>query len=224
VVDVEGDEPVTGQYFLGWTGNTEIITGGDDRVTQVTIPDYENPTITAVNEWYEVHIEIAGGLIDGGSNEGTFHYGQFFMLSVDPAYIPEGYHFTNWSVSEEDIVTIYTPDAPETQVDIIATEGASGTVAITCNYAEDLPDEYQLTVNYGEGSGQFIEGAQANISAEAPGVGETWKEWTGDVEYLDNPNSANTFVTMPAAPVTVTATYTRHTYQLTLHDIIVAGV
>jgi hypothetical protein len=66
---------------------------------------------------------------------------------------------------------------------------------------------YTLTVNSGSGSGDYAEGANVNITADAPGYAQVFDQWTGDVAYVANVHSADTTVTMPAASVTLTATY-----------------
>ena len=67
----------------------------------------------------------------------------------------------------------------------------------------------RLTVNSGTGDGNYAQGAVVNIAADAPPQGYAFDEWTGGVAYVADVNSANTTVTMPAAAVTVTATYLR---------------
>ncbi len=66
---------------------------------------------------------------------------------------------------------------------------------------------YSLTVNDGTGDGGYKEGSTPSIVADAPPVLYVFDQWIGDVAYVDNVNSASTFVTMPGANVEVTATY-----------------
>jgi len=66
---------------------------------------------------------------------------------------------------------------------------------------------YTLTVNDGTGGGQYEEGAVANIAANDPPAGSIFDQWTGDTAHVGDVNAAETTVTMPAADVTVTATY-----------------
>ncbi|NQU44254.1 hypothetical protein HQ520_13270, partial [bacterium] len=67
---------------------------------------------------------------------------------------------------------------------------------------------YELTVFSGTGSGYFAPGNTPSISAIAL-LGQTFDRWIGDVQYLDDPDSAVTIVTMPSGSVKVEATYIR---------------
>ena len=66
---------------------------------------------------------------------------------------------------------------------------------------------FTVVVNSGAGDGSFIEGTQVVIRADTPLVGETFAAWTGDVSALADPTSPVTTLTVPAAAVTVSATY-----------------
>jgi hypothetical protein len=66
---------------------------------------------------------------------------------------------------------------------------------------------YQLTVNNGSGSGTYTNGAVVAITADAPVFGRMFVCWTGDTQYVAAVSNATTSVTMPGAPVTLTATY-----------------
>jgi uncharacterized repeat protein (TIGR02543 family) len=65
-----------------------------------------------------------------------------------------------------------------------------------------------LTVNSGSGSGAYLEGAVAEIVADASPTGKWFDEWIGDTDYVADVNVASTTVTMPASATEVTATYT----------------
>ena len=64
-----------------------------------------------------------------------------------------------------------------------------------------------LTVVNGTGSGQYENGTQVAIVANAPNEGQTFDKWIGDTTYVADVSAAETILTMPAADVTVTATY-----------------
>ena len=66
---------------------------------------------------------------------------------------------------------------------------------------------FTVTVNSGTGDGAFAEGTQVVVRADTPLVGETFAAWTGDIAALADPNSPVTTLTVPAAAVTITATY-----------------
>ncbi len=98
-----------------------------------------------------------------------------------------------------------------------------------CGYDADEPTpgranidmNYTLTVNSGTGSGAYEPGEVVNIAANDPAAGKEFDKWTGDTTHVVNVNSSSTTVTMPAADVTVTATYKDQpvaTYTLTVNS------
>ena len=89
---------------------------------------------------------------------------------------------------------------------------------ITNNYAQgNAPDigareasgtsnTHHLTVNSGNGDGNYTSGSVINISAQVPS-GSSFNGWSGNTQYIANINSANTTLTMPNTAVTVSATF-----------------
>ena len=76
--------------------------------------------------------------------------------------------------------------------------------------------DYTLTVNSGDGDGSYPEGAVQGIVADAPASGKEFDAWTGDTGAVADTGASTTSVTMPAANVEVTATYTDIAYTLTV--------
>ncbi|MFO8002143.1 MAG: LamG-like jellyroll fold domain-containing protein [Marinilabilia sp.] len=77
----------------------------------------------------------------------------------------------------------------------------------------DILSEYQLTTDSSptddgttSGEGTYTEGASITVTA-TPETGYQFTEWTGDTQYLDDPASASTNLTMPAADVDLTANF-----------------
>jgi len=66
---------------------------------------------------------------------------------------------------------------------------------------------YTLTVNSGTGDGSYTAGTVVSIAADAAPSGHIFDVWTGDTSGIADANAASTTITMPAADVTVTATY-----------------
>ena len=67
---------------------------------------------------------------------------------------------------------------------------------------------YSLTVNNGKGDGIFEEGSRIMIAAdENNSADKIFSHWSGDSDKLSDPYIPNTFVTMPAENITVTAEY-----------------
>jgi hypothetical protein len=72
-----------------------------------------------------------------------------------------------------------------------------------------------LQVNQGTGDGDYEAGSVASITAYDASDGQEFDAWTGDIEYLTDPTSASTTLTMPNTDVVLTATY-RDTVQYSL--------
>ncbi len=108
------------------------------------------------------------------------------------------YHLVNWTADPAGNAAFGNAASTSTTVTL------TGSATITANFAINT---YTLTVNSGTGSGQYEEGAVVNIAANDPPAGQVFDQWTGDTAYVADVTSANTTVTMPAANVTVTATY-----------------
>ncbi len=71
-----------------------------------------------------------------------------------------------------------------------------------------------------DGAGEYTEGKEAEISAEA-NKGWEFINWTGDTEHVDDPGQATTTVTMPAKDVALTAEFDE---KVAVKDIIDAEV
>ncbi len=74
---------------------------------------------------------------------------------------------------------------------------------------------YSLTVNNGDGDGQYTNGAIVTVTADAPPTGERFDYWTGDTKAVLSVTSSPTLVTMPASDISIAATYV-NVYTLTV--------
>ena len=68
-----------------------------------------------------------------------------------------------------------------------------------------------VTVNGGSGSGTYPAGSRVDIFADQPSSTQVFDKWTGNVEVLGAaaiaPTLGHTVITVPATPITLTATY-----------------
>jgi len=144
-------------------------------------------------DFYAGAERMVGGIFQG-SNDGV-NYVDLHTISTEPAY--------NWNE------VVLTTEAYSYYRYMSAPDGY-------CNVAEiefwgssnDIPVvNYTLAVNNGSGSGDYTKSTVVNIEADAASSGQQFAQWTGDVAYIANVNSASTTLTMPAVDITVTATY-----------------
>jgi hypothetical protein len=74
-------------------------------------------------------------------------------------------------------------------------------------FSKTNPNAFLLTVENGTGSGYYEENTMVLVEANKPESGQRFAVWTGDTEWMTNPESSYTRVRMPAKAVTVSATY-----------------
>jgi len=146
----------------------------------------------------ETEIELLSGslytlTVTNGTGDGSYAAGTITTISADAP--PSGKAFVRW-IGDTDCI------AGLGQSDTTVTMPASD-VSVTATYCFVYP----LTVSGGSGSGQYAATTVVNIDADSPPSGTQFTGWIGDTDYVDDPSAASTTVTMPAAPVELTATY-----------------
>ena len=147
--------------------------------------------------------------VNFGTGDGDYQASTVVDITADPP--PDGNQmFDVWT---GDTANIADTSEPNTTITMPAAN-----TEITATYK--LIDTYTLTVNSGSGDGQYEASTVVDILADDPPVGDIFDVWTGDTAYVDNVNEPNTTVTMPAANVTVTATYVDdpNTFSLTVNS------
>jgi hypothetical protein len=73
--------------------------------------------------------------------------------------------------------------------------------------AHGVEGTQMLMIHNGDGDGEYPNGTRVRVSADRPPVGQRFAGWTGDISILANPFLATTSATIPAADVSLTATY-----------------
>src|SRR5688500_20110864 len=82
------------------------------------------------------------------------------------------------------------------------------------------PTTYSLTVNNGDGDGNYVAGAAVTITADAAPAGQQFDQWTGASGVVSSTSPVTTYV-MPPMDATVIATYKGlppTTYSLTVNN------
>ena len=143
--------------------------------------------------------------VNSGTGSGSYEAGTVVKIEAEAA--PVGQVFAQWI---GDVANVANVNASSTSITMPPAEAT-----VTATYRAR---QYTLTVNSGLGSGSYVSGATVNIVAAAAPVGHEFDRWTGDVASVVNVNAASTFITMPAANATVTATYKARLYTLTVNS------
>lgn len=180
-----------GQQFAEWTGDIEHADDANSALTTLTIPE-SDVSITAT---YEDIPETTFALtVTGGDGSGDYGEGAEATIVADTA--PEGEQFAGWTGNIG-----YLADASSALT--VVTMPADN-VSVEATYELIT---YNLTVTNGSGSGNYAPGESFNITADKAPEGKQFAEWTGDIEFLDDVNDAETSFTMPDHNVTIEATY-----------------
>jgi hypothetical protein len=185
--------PDSGFIFVGWSGDAS---GTDNPLTIVMNIDKE--IIANFAESYKL-------TVNSGSGSGDYEEGESVVIEADAA--PEGHSFLEWTGDVDYVDDVNSSNA-------IVTMPAQD-ISVTATY---MPELFMLTVNNGSGGGDYTMGTEVEIQGDSPPQGSLFDRWTGDVDYVDDVNSSNTIVTMPAQDISVTATYMPELFMLTVNN------
>ena len=146
-------------------------------------------------------------VVNSGSGDGEYRAERTVTITADPAEI--GMQFAAWT---GDVATV--ADVNSATTTIVTREVAT---TVTATY-EPLPEGFfRLTVNNGQGGGDFEQGTSVQIVADAPATGQQFAAWTGaPADAFANVNAANTTITMPSDHTELTPTYEDILYPLTV--------
>jgi len=190
VVPILAAAPPAGQVFANWAGAT--VANPASVGTTVTMPTAD-ASVTAVysNAPPPTHYTLT---VNGGTGGGSYLSGAFVPIGVGTP--PNGTAFAGWTG-----YAVLDPSSASTTVVMPASN-----VVVTANFT-NVPAAllYLLTVVNGSGGGSYAAGSTIAITAETPGSAQAFGGWTG-YSVADSTALATTLV-MPAAPITVTATY-----------------
>jgi len=138
--------------------------------------------------------------VQNGSGSGSYFVGDTATIvatNVTPTQV-----FEKWT---GDVAQVANVNSMTTTVYM-----ASDTV-VSANYKV----MYALTVTAGTGGGNYFGGQTVAVAATVP-TGMVFFAWSGDTEYLANPNSANTTFLMPERAVAITAIFEVEPYRVSV--------
>ena len=189
LVDFEANPAETGYVFSYWSGDTNHLTDAFLSTCRMTMPfqdvylkaNYENAPYYQLN-------------VIRGTGSGMYQKGYVVDVISDPSTSDSG--FFEW---KGDIQYLEQPKSPVTTLTM-----PSANITIEAVYSA-LP-KYPLIVQHGFGSGGYLAGTVVSISSDPP-ANKFFKEWTGDIQFLNDRMVENTEVSMPAQAVTITAEF-----------------
>jgi uncharacterized repeat protein (TIGR02543 family) len=187
-------EPDTCYKFVNWTGDVGTIDDVNSADTFITMSDnYSIMANFAKIEYQLITASTTGGSVtDPGEGTNTYDCGDMVDLLAEA---DTGYAFVNWT---GDVGMVDDVNSPDTFITM------SDNYSIMANFI-DISITYNLTINSttggnvtdpGEGMfNNYPNGTVIDLLAE-PDAGYAFVNWTGDVDTIDDVNSADTFITM----------------------------
>jgi uncharacterized repeat protein (TIGR02543 family) len=188
VVNITADAPAAGKQFQAWTGDVAYVANVNSASTTVTMPASD---ISVTATYSNVNYTLT---VNSGSGDGSYIMGAEVAIAADTASV--GYEFDQWTGNTSYLADPYSANTTVTM--------PAGNVTVTATYKLR---QYTLTVVSGSGDGQYTVSTVVSIVADAPESGYEFDKWTGDGIYVADINASTTTVTMPAASLTLTATY-----------------
>lgn len=184
-----------GYTFDHWSGDTDYLGSSTTTNPNTALMNNLDGVLLVANYTpNDYTLTLTDGTIDGNGTYGDYNITDTVDIAADAP--DEGYEFDCWTGD-----TQYLDDANSATATVTM---LAASVSLTATYELIT---YALTVTDGTGGGDFAPGATPAISATVS-EGHRFAVWTGDTDYVDDPDSAETFVTMPAQAVAVTATFT----------------
>ena len=203
-VAITANAPAALKIFDRWTGDTQTVVDVTATNTAIRIPG-TNVAVTATYRDAPFALTVYNG-----SGSGQHAAGDVVPIAADPA--GTGRMFSYWRIDSG------------TRVDLLGTNfvAASASTTVTMPPSDLILtavfiSTYTLTVNGGTGGGVYTNGQVVAIEADAPPAYHTFL-WTGDTAPLADVHAWETTLVMPAAAVTVSATYPAILYPLTVQN------
>ncbi|WP_353573320.1 hypothetical protein, partial [Candidatus Albibeggiatoa sp. nov. BB20] len=166
-----------------------------------------------VSRNYRSGLNPATYSLDVVNGNGDGNYAETAQITITADAAPTGQVFDVWT---GDTAALADSTQSMTTVTMPATA-----ITVTATYRTASPILYTLSVNNGNGDGDYTEGSQVTVTADTAPTAQVFDTWTGDTGVLADPTQATTTVTMPAAAATITATYKADTptlYTLTVNS------
>jgi hypothetical protein len=141
-----------------------------------------------------VYAEI---VVVNGTGSGTYSLDTSATIQANPP--APGYKFYRWTGDTAKVSDIRSATAT-----IFVDAASTWTVQATYKPSASL---YHVSVQGGEGGGEYVLGEQVQIFAAPPGPGQYFMGWQGDVGVLSNPSQSLQTFPMPAYALQFTAVY-----------------
>lgn len=194
-VQIIADPAPDGYVFLTWIGDVDNVANVFASTTTITMS--KDCTITATYYIPDAP-EYFNLVVNQGYGTGSHAAGSEVNIQANAPL--EGYEFWKWI---GDVATVRDVRASETTM-VMPMYATTITATYKPIGSEDL---YTLTVNFGEGSGDYEQYEEVPIKANPPSNGFRFDKWMGDVENVKELYKSETIFTVGITDATITATY-----------------
>ena len=208
--------PASGYEFTGWSVKNGLATVGTDN--KFLMPNTEvEITANFAKIVVPTHtVTITGGIVTGKTGLETIAEGE--NVSITASNPDTGYAFTGWTVTTPSGLTLVDASAsvtsftmPQTDVKITA-NFAKVDYTVSCNAVQNgtikVNNAASATANYGD---------TVTLTA-TPNTGYVFAGWSVSGGTLNSTNANPATLTVPAANVTVSATFEKQSYNITVNN------
>lgn len=197
ITATERDDEVFQNWKITINGTTDTVPLEEDSENYLKASFIMPSSNIYIETFYEVLSNNEVQVVNG-TGSGTYTEGEYVEISANEA--PEGQRFKGWTVITGDVVLDDSTSA--------STGFTMPAEAVQVKAVYEVI-KYTLTVNNGSGSGSYAKDETVSLTANYPASGKEFAEWkvtsgNASVTSVDRYYSS---ITMPAANVTVEATY-----------------
>ena len=191
--------PTPGWHFISWSGDTFALNSNSSVSSSINLLQYpQNVSVQAnfARNSYDVNVTITGsGLVNG---QPSLSLNPVFQDNIDLNATPSlGWEFDRWYG--------YSFSNPESE---FVSFSVSSDLELNASFKRSNFDLNILPSAFGQSSGSGSYEFESNVTISTlPDTGYLFSHWTGDTQYLADPNSSSTIVTIPSNEVNLTPTF-----------------
>ncbi|MBT3637997.1 MAG: hypothetical protein HN531_13750 [Opitutae bacterium] len=200
--------PNSGWHFTSWSGDTFAMNSNSSVSSSINLLQHpQNVSVQAnfARNSYDVNVTTTGsGLVNGQS---SLSLNPVFQDTIDlNATATLGWEFDRWyGHSFANPESNFVSFSVSSDMELNASFRRS-------NFALNV-----LPSAHGQSSGTGSYEFESNVTISTlPNTGYLFSQWTGDIQYLADPNSSTTIVTIPSNEVNLTPTFTPKTYHVSV--------
>ncbi|MBN38370.1 MAG: hypothetical protein CMI29_07875 [Opitutae bacterium] len=198
----------SGWHFTSWSGDTFAMNSNSSVSSSINLLQHpQNLSLQAnfARNSYDVNVTTTGsGLVNGQS---SLSLNPIFQDTIDlNATASLGWEFDRW----------YGHSFPNPQANVVSF-AVSSDMELNASFKRSNFAVNVLPSSFGQSSGAGSYEFESNVTISTlPNNGYLFSQWTGDIQYLADPNSSTTIVTIPNNEVNLTPTFTPKTYQVSV--------